>query len=110
MGGSLALHGLQKNDQTAWYQNWPRHYVRVHSDIDIVVLLGDSEIVEDVVRRLADRKWVLRRQSKIPKFAVTQFTFSANNDQFWLDLTFIDKLHHYKRFKYRQEAFIHTFK
>jgi len=108
--GSLALYGPQQGVQKNWHQDWAQHYVRVNSDIDLVVLLQDGAMATEVVNRLVQHEWKLQNMTNVPKFAITQFTFSGNSEQFWLDMTCIDKVDHYNRFKRRQEAFMYTFK
>lgn len=123
--GSLALYGPQQGDNSVWQQDWSRHYVRVSSDIDLVVLLNEGALATDIVNSLVhDHNWTLLNQTHVPKFAITQFTLLGNSDghvlgngqtthkthQPLLDLTCIDQADAYHRFKRRQEAFMHTFK
>jgi len=118
--GSLALYGSRNpNEPESWQQDWARHYVRVKSDIDLVVLLKEGATPALVVHRLeAEGGWTLVNQTHVPKFATTQFTLKGcvNDDktnekaEVLVDLTCIGAYPHYTRFKRRQEAFQHTFK
>lgn len=121
--GSLALYGPHQSDlHMVCQQDWARHYVRVNSDIDIVVLLKEGGIATDVMQSLVQRgTWTLVNQTHVPKFSITQFTLSGTDEraaslgigkthQLWLDLTCIDNEEEYNRFKRRQQAFMHTFK
>lgn len=118
--GSLALYGSRNpNEPESRHQDWARHYVRVKSDIDLVVLLKEGATPALVVHRLeAEGGWTLVNQTHVPKFATTQFTLKGRvsddktNEQaeVLVDLTCIGTHSHYLRFKRRQEAFQHTFK
>jgi len=117
--GSLTLctTGLQGSNGREWWQDWPRHFVRTGSDVDIVVLLRPDMGIADLLERLTGRgRFELVGQTTVKKFATTQFVLStgrhrggAPQPEVWLDLTCISSPVHFDRFKGRQEAFRQSF-
>jgi len=116
--GSLALCGARPREGGGqdWWQDWPRHYVRTDSDADLVALLRTGIRPSDLVRRLTGRgRFELVSQTSVNKFSTTHFTLRAlmegdSPSEVSLDLTCIDSVPHFERFKGRQEAFRQAFR
>lgn len=96
--------------------NWPSYYVNNGSDVDFVVALRHGIPPVFVVHRLLEKcPWRLVAETRVHKFATTQYTllgsFGEDNEtaEVAIDITCITEPAHFSRFKRRQDAFRKVF-